>query len=156
MEEKPKRRRFNVGTLIGWLIFILAFGGSTIFRLLRQLFGGNITLPPDLLPILIGGLVVLSIAIGVVRALSGSLRRGGDTRLPTAPMPPFGGPARPAAPTSPRAFTMPRSNAEARPPNAPRFEPVVNPLIIVLGIVGLIVIGAAAAVLIGMNAIANP
>jgi hypothetical protein len=147
MQEDNKRRRGNWSSAIGWLIFILVIAGGPLLNLLRGALGGAVNLPSNLLPMLIGGLVALSILVSIVRSL-GTARRGrGDTRLPTGtePMPPFGGPAAPRMPPpSPRAFTMPASSRQPTLPSPPRFEPVINPKILALGIVGALALAILA------------
>jgi len=158
MQNKPKRRT-NWGNLIGWIIFLLVVAGGPLLSMLSSALGRGGSLPRNLVPILIGALVALSVLVSAVRALANSARSRSDTRLPTtmstpqrppsAPMPPFGGtqplPQRRASPpASPRGFTLPPSSAPARLPPAPGFEPVINPTILVLGIVGLIVLGGVA------------
>jgi hypothetical protein len=156
MRDNPKRSRVNWGSLIGWLIFILVIAGGPLYNLLQRTFGG--TLPRNLVPILIGGLVLLSVLVSAVRALGNSVRSRGDVRLPTdvgtpprppnMPMPPFAGPARapqrPSVVPPPRDFVMPARGAPPRLPQSPRFEPVINPTILVLGIMGLLLLGGAA------------
>ena len=147
MEENNKKRGTNWSSAIGWLIFILVIAGGPLLNLLRGALGGAVSLPSNLLPMLIGGLVLLSILISVARSLGGARRGRSDTRLPTGaePMPPFGGPAvPPMPPPSPRAFTMPPSSRQPALPSPPRFEPVINPKILALGIVGALVLAVLA------------
>ena len=147
MQEDNKRRRGNWSSAIGWLIFILVIAGGPLLNLLRGAFGGTVNLPSNLLPMLIGGLVLLSILVSVARSLSAARRGRNDTRLPTgsAPMPPFGGPAAPRTPPpAPRAFTMPASSRKPTLPPPPRFEPVIDPKILALGIVGALVLAVLA------------
>jgi len=164
MDGNNRKRGINWGSLIGWLIFILVIAGGPILNQLGQLSGGTVTLPNNLLPLLIGGLVVLSIIVPAVRALGRSARPPSDPRLPTtlappppnsAPMPPFGGPARPMQPPppapSPRAFTLPPSSKDVRLPSPPRFEPVINPTILLFGILGLIALGGLAVLVFVLN-----
>jgi len=148
--QENKKRGVNWSAAIGWLIFILVIAGGQLPRLLNTLSGGAISLPTNLLPMLIGGLVALSILVSVVRSLGGSRRSRNDTRLPTgnAPMPPFAGPAAPRMPPStvmPQAYSPARR--EQRLPSAPRFEPVINPKILAIGIVGGLLLLAGAALL---------
>src|SRR5690242_8124435 len=100
--DNRKRRRFNWSSAIGWLIFILVIAGGPIFRTLQRILGGTVALPanlPSLLPIAIGGLVVLSVIVSALRALNSANRGmprlptevGRPGRPPSAPMPPFGG-----------------------------------------------------------------
>src|SRR5690349_511688 len=126
MQENNKKRRTNWSSAIGWLIFILVVAGGPLLNLLRSALSGVVNLPANLLPMLIGGLVALSVLVSVVRSLGGSRHSQSDTRLPTgnAPMPPFAGPAAPRMPpTGPRSFTMPATSRQPTLPSAPRFEP---------------------------------
>jgi len=154
MQENKKRRGASWSSAIGWLIFILVVAGGPLLNLLRTALGGTINLPSNLLPMLIGGLVALSILVSVVRSLAGSRRSQSDTRLPTGnePMPPFAGPAAPRMPpraSAPQPYSP--SNREQRLPSAPRFEPVINPKIVALGIVGVLLLAGAALVLAGFT-----
>ncbi|HEU5099918.1 MAG TPA: hypothetical protein VFU22_12895 [Roseiflexaceae bacterium] len=150
--QENKKRGGNWSSAIGWLIFILVIAGGPLLNLLRTALGGTINLPPNLLPMLIGGLVALSILVSVLRSVGGSRPRQRDTRLPTgsSPLPPFGQPAnpviRPSAP--PRPYAPP--SIDARLPSAPRFEPVINPKILAFGIVGLLVLAGAALLVYGL------
>jgi hypothetical protein len=154
MQQNNKKRGNNSwSSAIGWLIFILVVAGAPLLNLLRGALGGVVNLPANLLPILIGGLVALSVLVSVVRSLGSSRRNQGDTRLPTgnAPMPPFGGPAAPRMPpttiTPPQAYNP--AGREQRLPGAPRFEPVLNPKIVAIGIVGVLLLAGAGLLLAG-------
>jgi hypothetical protein len=154
--DNRKRRRMNLGSLIGWLIFILVFASGPIFRLIGQALGGSVNLPANLPVLLIGGLVLLSILVSVLRAVGGSVQRRGDERLPTAPspparpmnapMPPFSGPAGRAINTQ----SLSQRPARERLPAAPQFEPLINPRLAGVAVLGLLVLGGLAlAVVIG-------
>ena len=152
MQEKNKKRSNSWSSAIGWLIFILVVAGGPLLNLLRGALGGLVNLPANLLPMLIGGLVALSVLVSVVRSLGGSRRGQGDTRLPTgnAPMPPFGGPAAPRMPPNTIVIPTPSpAGREQRLPGAPRFEPVFNPKIVALGILGVLLLAGAALLLAG-------
>jgi hypothetical protein len=149
--QENKKRGTSWSSAIGWLIFILVIAGGPLLNLLRTALGGTINLPANLLPILIGGLVVLSMVISAVRSMGGARRSQSDSRLPTgnAPMPPFAGPAAPQMPPTtiaPQSYSP--AGREQRLPSAPRFEPVLNPKIVAIGIVGVLLL-AGAALLIG-------
>jgi hypothetical protein len=160
MGQDNRKRGFNWGSLIGWLIFILVIAGGPLSGLLRRLSGGTLALPANLLPFLIGGLVVLSVVVSAVRAMVRSGQSSGDVRLPTNTAPPrplnlpgspSAGPSRPPILSSPRAFVLPPSSRELQLPQPPRFEPVINPTILALGIAGLVVLGGIAFVILGLN-----
>jgi hypothetical protein len=166
MQEKRKGK-VNWGSALGWLIFILVIAGGPLFSLLRRALSGVVTLPSNLLPYLIGGLVALSIIVSVARSILQASARRGDMRLPTgtpartnAPMPPFGGPdastRMPAAPRLPSSTALPgqvRRGApnEARLPPKPHFEPIINPAVLIVGLVGLALLGAAALLVWGLS-----
>src|SRR5262245_30719945 len=145
--DNRKRRGFNWSSAIGWIIFILIVAARPILQIVQSLFGGKIALPSNLasfIPLAIGGLVVLSIVVAALRAI-GNATRSGSPQLPTdssrpisppsAPMPPFGGAAsrQPPPAPSPQAFTLPGSAQQQRLP-APRFDPLINPLVLGLGV----------------------
>jgi hypothetical protein len=144
--DNRKRGGINWSSLIGWVIFILVIAGGPLFNLLRRALGGAITLPanlPSLIPLVIGGLVVLSIVVSAVRALGSASRAGGAPRLPTSLDLPPRSPSTPMPPATPRSY-MPSSSAPRQRLSAPRFDPVVNPAILVIGILGLLGLGGAA------------
>jgi hypothetical protein len=154
--DNRKRRGFNWGSAIGWIIFLAIVVARPLYQVLRPLLGGSLSLPGNLsslIPIAIGGLVVLTVVVAALRAIGNATRSsspqlpadlGRPTRPPSAPMPPFGGAASrspPVAP-SPRAFTMPPGSAPQQRLSTPRFDPLINPLILVIGVVGLLALGA--------------
>ena len=144
--DNRKRGGINWSSLIGWVIFILVIAGGPLINLLRRALGGAITLPanlPSLIPLVIGGLVVLSIVVSAVRALGSASRAGGAPRLPTNLDLPPRSPSTPIPPAMPRSY-MPPSSAPQQRLSAPRFDPVVNPTILVIGILGLLGLGGAA------------
>jgi hypothetical protein len=156
MQQNNKKRGASWSSAIGWLIFILVIAGGQLLNLLRTALGSTVNLPSNLLPMLIGGLVALSVLVSVLRSVGGSRPRQSDTRLPTGspplpPLPPFAGPAGPAIPPSvspPRPYTP--SGGDGRLPSAPRFEPVVNPKILAFGIVGVLLLAGAALLISGL------
>ena len=151
--DNRKRRGFNWSSAIGWIIFLAIVVARPLYQVLRPLLGG-LSLPGNLtslIPIAIGGLVVLTVVVAALRAIGTATRSsspslptelGRPARPPSAPMPPFGGAAsRPPAAPSPRAFTMPPGSAPQPRLSTPRFDPLINPLILVIGIVGLLALG---------------
>jgi hypothetical protein len=155
--DNRKRRGFNWSSAIGWIIFLAIVAGRPLYQLLRSTLGANLALPANLtalIPIAIGGLVVLSVVVAALRAIGNATRSsspqlptelGRSARSPSAPMPPFGGaaPRVPPAASSPRSFTMPPSSTPPQRLSTPRFDPLINPLILVIGVVGLLVLGGA-------------
>ena len=156
--DNRKRRGFNWSSAIGWIIFLLIVAGRPIYQIVQPLLGGNVALPANLsslIPLAIGALVVLSVVVAALRAI-GNATSSSSPQLPTdasrpvrppsAPMPPFGGasPRQPPAVPSPRAFTMPPGSASQQRLQTPRYDPLINPVILVIGVLGLIVLGGAA------------
>lgn len=150
--DKRNRREVNLSSLIGWLIFILVLAGGPIFRLISQAVPGTVNLPANLPTLLIGGLVVLSILVSVLRAVGSNVQRRGDERLPTtpspparpmnAPMPPFRGPTGRTI----NAQSLQQRSERERLPTAPQFEPLISPRVIGIAVVGLLVLGGLALV----------
>ncbi|HNP73828.1 MAG TPA: hypothetical protein PKK15_22120, partial [Kouleothrix sp.] len=85
-----KKKGINWGSAISGLIFLLVVAGGPIVNLLRQTLGSSVSLPSNLLPWLIAGLVLLSIVVSAVRSVGRGGQRRSDTRLPTS-MPPAPG-----------------------------------------------------------------
>jgi hypothetical protein len=155
--DNRKRRGFNWSSAIGWIIFLAIVAGRPLYQLVRSMLGPNLALPanlPALIPIAIGGLVVLTVVVAALRAIGNATSSsspqlptelGRPMRPPSASMPPFGGAAQgqPPALPSPRGFTMPPSSAPPQRLSTPRFDPLINPLILAVSIVGLLVLGGA-------------
>lgn len=168
MQEK-KKRGSNAGSLIGTAFFILIFLARPIISFVRNTLGGSLSLPAnltDLIPIAVGAVVVVTIAVSAVRALGRS--RQSDERLPTgsapprmpgAPLPPFGGPQMPGLPTTitprmpsaPSSTPTPARRGQPSVPSTPRFEPIFNPRVLLFGIIGLVVLGGLALVVLGQS-----
>ncbi|MFN8570274.1 MAG: hypothetical protein U0Z44_22660 [Kouleothrix sp.] len=156
--QDRKKKTFNWGSAIGWVIFVLAIAGGPILNVLRRAFGSSLALPANLLPLLIGGLVALSVLVsGCSLGRPLGQQRGGGAHLPTGARRPSRArrrrrresrpPPRPAS--TPSMPSMPRTGAagEVRLPSAPRFEPIISPAILAVGLLGLLVLGGLALVL---------
>lgn len=155
MDNNRKRRGVNWSGIIGWIIFMLIIAGGPILRLVGQLFNGTVTLSTAIGPFIVGAAILLTIIVGAIRA-TGTTRSRRDTRLPTssdsparppnAPMPPFSnGPSsdRPSlSPSVPRPFNPP-DQSTPQVPNPLRFDPVINPVILAAGVVGLFLLVGA-------------
>ncbi|MEM8534892.1 MAG: hypothetical protein AAGF95_28890 [Chloroflexota bacterium] len=177
MNDDNKRRQGNWTSMIGWLVFLVALAGPAVINGINQLIGGSFTLSGNLLPIIIVGLLALSIVVTVVRTIGGAARSSGETRLPTSSnpttrppttsqppfgnttsQPPFGNttsrpPTAPQPPFGNTTSTMRSINTTTRygksqMPSPPRFEPIINPTILAFGVVGvLVLLGVAFVVL---------
>jgi hypothetical protein len=147
----------NWTSLLGWAIFGLVLAGGPILNLIQSVTG--IQFPSFTLPAMIALLMLVS-AISSV----GRVARGDQRGVPPLPpmtagtnLPRFGSP--PAQMPPPSASPPPTFSSDTIPPlgdrpldrpnelNAPRFEPVVNLPLILLGIAGLIVLALVAVVL---------
>jgi hypothetical protein len=142
---------------------LIIFGSQIVgpfSQLIAQLSNNAIIINPrTLLPLLILGLVVLSVISSVVRALFNAPRRN-DTYAPTTIAPPSlpSSPQRPGTPSAstrrepvwPSTPSLPSGMERSRLggdmgsqqlPQAPKFEPIVDPKILSFGILGLLVLG---------------
>jgi hypothetical protein len=140
MERQRKRSGGN--NWIGLVIFLVVMFGSPVSSfvssLILQTTGVSVSSG-----VLVIGLIVLAVAVSIissaVRGL-GRLTTGNETQLPTGPTPPpqMSAPSRPAQlPPSMSGAGLP----PAQIPGSPRFEPVINPRLLAIGIVGILVIG---------------
>jgi hypothetical protein len=152
-----KRRDWT--SWVGYAIFVLALAGGPILRAIQSATG--IPVPGFTLPVIIAGLMLVSAAVSIRRSVA--RRPRGDDELSNgesagpinAPMPPFRG-------EGPTVFTPPPQSPGQTPqampppvqmpgqtqipppyagtPQLPRFEPVINPLFVLIGIVGVVAI----------------
>lgn len=155
MEEN--RRRGGSGWL-GWVFFFLLIFGSRlappVANWLSQVTGLNIT-PSGVM----GTLALLYIGSLIIGPILGAVLRnaGGESDAPTipqqnsspsqAPFPSAGTPSGPrmSPPSTPQ---LPRQApaklppiTSAKVPGAPRWEPIIDPRILIFGIIGVIVLG---------------
>jgi hypothetical protein len=149
------RRQSSFGWL-GWVFFFILIFGSrfapTVANWLSQVTGLNITAGG-----LMGTVAVLYIASLILGPILGTVLRnagGGDSGAPTIPTQPGRSPyptaGGPSAPQMPAPSTPPFPQAStprlppmtsAKTPGAPRWEPIIDPRILVFGIIGVIVLG---------------
>jgi hypothetical protein len=144
-QGEPRQRGRSINWL-GLVAFIVIVFGRRIVAFVQWLFaGGTALLPGSFDPVLVlaGGA-----ALAVVVAVLVTLRASGRGN---APMPPFGGPRVPSAPSLPatRSPTIMASPDQAtRLPSAPRFEPIISPrAILFCALLTLLACGALAAFL---------
>jgi Na+-transporting methylmalonyl-CoA/oxaloacetate decarboxylase gamma subunit len=135
MERQRKRGGTN---WLGLVIFlVIAFGSpvaSFISGLIFQTTG--VTVGSSGLAIGMVSLIVLAVAISTISAaVRGAARvnTGSETRVPSTPTPP------------------PQMGAPTQLPSSPRFEPVINPRILIFGVVGLILFGGIFLVILAMS-----
>jgi hypothetical protein len=128
-----KRRGGN-----GWVslaIFLVFIFGSRIIPPLAAWLtqATGIAINPM---VLIVGVIVLAVAVSLLRSVSsgiGRINSGSETRLPTqAAAPPRSSTGQGGPPPAPFG---------GQQPSAPRFEPVIDPRILLVGIGGLVVFG---------------
>ena len=139
-----QKRRSDVGSWLSWLIFLLLIFGSRflppVANWLTQTTGLPITTP-----MLIGALVMLSIAVSLISSVA---RRGEQPREPLErpPTPPSSLPDLPptSSPFPPPAVEATGKLRDLGPqsvPQPPRFEPIISPRMLIVGIIGLGFIG---------------
>jgi hypothetical protein len=135
MERKGKRGGNN---WIGVAIFLVIMFGSPLSSFLvgviRQSTG--VVVSPSLV---LGGVVILAVVVSLAGSALrgvGRLNSGGDTRLPSSTVPP------PQMSAPPRPFSPPPTG-RGKLPGSPQFDPIIDPRILTLGIVGLILLGGA-------------
>ncbi len=165
-----QRSRRSGSSWIGWLIFLfLVFGVRflpPVAAWLSQVTGLAITVP-----MLIMAVVALSVVVSIVSALVGSVNQSGPDEpgmpssppkapsSPTAPSLPKA-PAPPTSPSLPKASSpwptttpgsgLPRArmpSGQQQLPGPPRFEPIIDPRILSIGIVGFVILGGLAMLL---------
>lgn len=157
--ERDAKRRGSA-SWIGLLIFLLLVLGPQIInavsRVVSQITGGGVTVGPNIIPVIIGGLILLSVLVAVVRSVAGVGGRG-DTRLPTSDSVRTSSMRTelPKAPPSPyrssasQSSTLRKVQQGARIesdytsqhlPGAPQFEPIISGKVLALGILGLMVV----------------
>lgn len=129
MNDQPRKTKPNWGSMASLIIFLVFVLGRPLANIARQLFNGSFSLPPisisalpwqGLLPLAIGG---AALVLGAV--IIGRILRVGDS----SPRPPLGPP-----------LPSPRLNAST--PRPPGFEPLIHPLLLLIGILGLLGFGA--------------
>lgn len=169
-----QRSRRSGSSWIGWLIFVfLVFGVRflpPVAAWLSQVTGLTITVP-----MLIIAVVVLSVVVSIVSALAGSMNQSGSDEpgMPSSPPQAPSSPrsrSLPKAPTPPTASAPPRASSpwptttpgsglprarlpsgQQQLPGPPRFEPIIDPRILGIGIVGLVLLGGLALLLFFMS-----
>jgi hypothetical protein len=104
--------------------------------------------------VLVIGLIMLAVAVSLVGSAVrgiGGINTSSETRLPSGPMPSqqMSAPSRPAQPPPAMGAGLPPSQM----PGGPRFEPVINPRILTIGVVGLILFGGVFLAILAMSGV---
>jgi hypothetical protein len=135
------QRKGGKNNWIGIIIFLVIMFGSPLSSFLagviRQSTG--VTVSPSLL---LGGFVILAVLasfIGSALRGLGRINSSSETKLPTVPISPPQMSAPPRPPVAPPAIRSPGAPQMKQP----QFEPIIDPRILVVGIVGLILFGGA-------------
>lgn len=131
------QRKQNNNSWIGIVIFLLIMFGSPITRFLSSVIyqATGLQVNPSMLLV---GLIILSVIVSsivpLLRGIGGE-NRSNETRLPTGPtsMPPMPPPINPTSMTPPS--TPPQLSA------TPRFDPIIDPRILLFGVIGLVFFG---------------
>ncbi|WP_129632316.1 hypothetical protein [Candidatus Oscillochloris fontis] len=119
---------------IGIVIFLLIMFGSPITRFLANMIyqATGMQVDPNMLLV---GLIILSVVLSsivpLLRGLGGESRNN-EVRLPTEPT--SASPMK--LPTNPPAMTPPPTPPQLSA--SPRFEPIVDPRILIVGLFGLV------------------
>ncbi|RRR71657.1 MAG: hypothetical protein EI684_11300 [Candidatus Viridilinea halotolerans] len=155
MQQSRRNKSGNASSWLGWLIFFLLIFGSNflppIARWLTQQTGVSVT--PSAI---IAGVIGLSVLVSVATTLFQAVNRGreaNETRLPTSlptsiptnttvppPLAPSTSMRLPSA-TMGEAQIRQRALGEQKLPPPPQFEPIINPRVFALGLVGLLFFG---------------
>lgn len=127
MNDQPPKRKSPWSSLLSLLVFVLVVAGRPLASLVNQLLnsGGGVStsIPwPSLIPFAVGALVIGGAVVVIARAIGGA---ASGSQLPTQ------------AP-----YRLSRSDPLV--PAPPRFDPVISPVIVLVGIIGLLVIGGIA------------
>lgn len=129
-----QRKRGGSNNWIGIVVFLTVMFGSTIARSLSNIIFQATGMRIDS-NILFIGLIVLAVLISSFSSIirkADQVNQGTETKLPTTPsMPP------PTSMSEQRPPVMPSESL----PGSPRFEPVVDPRILIFGIFGIVFFG---------------
>ncbi|MEI7645985.1 MAG: hypothetical protein WCJ55_17080 [Chloroflexales bacterium] len=125
---EPKRKRSGGNNWVGMVIFLVLAFGSPLARIISSLIFQSIgvTVSSNVLAIGLVTLIVLAVAVAAIGSAlrgTGRINTGSATQLPPGPT------------------TPPQIGVPTQFPGSPRFEPVINPRILTIGIVGLIIFG---------------
>jgi len=161
MQHSPERppKKKNDFNWVGILIFLLLILGPQIGRVVSHLVssvsGGTMTISTSsVLPLLIGGLVAVTMLVAVGQAVRNASRRG-ESRLPTSMSPPpsmrnnlprpsstpYGRSSQP--PTVRRQRALDQRGIETRQqslPGPPKFEPIISGKVLIIGVLGLLLL----------------
>lgn len=135
-QEQHESQPIPVSRVIGWVVMGLVMFGGAAVRGLNRIFNG--ALPSDLHISLIVGVLVFGAVAWVGLAL---WRRGNSSN---APMPPFGGGSQPWQTGQPSQPVLPQPLPPEQTLLAPRFDPLINPRVLVVGVVGLVLVALLA------------
>lgn len=158
-----------IGIIIFILVIAGPQIANVLSNLVNSISGGAVSLSPNMLiPLLILGAVLISALIGIGRAISsaGDTRSGPSSmpgssiprpsvppyssspsstgQRPAAPLPPrnFPSPSAPSSSSLPKSLRQNQQSSDLRPgqlPGPPRFEPIIDPRVLGLGVAGLLV-----------------
>ncbi len=161
MQHSPERppKKKNDFNWVGILIFLLLILGPQIGRVVSHLVssisGGTVAIgTSSVLPLLIGGLVAITMLVVVGQAVRNVSRRG-ESRLPTSMSPPstmrnnlprpsstpYGQSSQP--PTARRQRALDQRGFETRQqhlPKPPKFEPIISGKVLIIGVLGLLLL----------------
>jgi len=155
-----RKRRNSNNNWIGTLIFLMIVFGSTLSRfIVGVIFGATGVLVDSNLVFI--GLIILAVAVSVFGSLArglGRINSGSESKLPTTPsiQPPTFGVGLPSStppPTFDAGAALPPQMEQTQLPGSPGYEPVIDPRVLVFGIVGLIVFGIVFLVILSVTGV---
>ncbi len=173
MQQPDQHKKGKRGSnWIGLVIFLLIIAGQPILNIVSNIVArisnNTVTMPTNILPLVIGGFVLVATLIALVQGARNLSERGTSQQFPTNPTgrtPEGGWKPRsdtfkaPSAYTPPRPPESPYTSPSGLPPSlqqrsvkrddispqklpgAPRFEPIVDARVVTFGILGLVFLG---------------
>jgi hypothetical protein len=151
MERQRKPRGGN--NWIGLVIFLVVMFGSPLSSfvsgLIFQATGVSVSSG-----VLVIGLIVVAVAVSLVGSAvrsAGRFNIGSETRLPSGPT---SAPQMSAPPSRPAQLPPSMSGSGLPPaqlPGGPRYEPVINPRILAIGVAGLLLFGVIFLAILAMS-----
>ncbi len=163
-EQSPRPGSIPWGTIARFLIVGAFIFGGPLIRFARSLMsGGTVSLPNNLIPILVGVVVIAAMIIGVARAFQVGRADQSAPTIPTIPTmaePPFAPPIAPPAQSAPprpaerrpterraddRGFRRAAQQEQVPLPPSPQFDPIITPRAALASAILAVVIAVVAA-----------
>lgn len=160
MQQTPQNKKKDGMNWIGTLFFIVLIFGQPIAQFISRLTGGVVN-PSIVVPLLLGTLALAAIASFVIRGLNSIAEQEQSHRPTPPPTPPPTSKPRPKpsnfsskSPYNKSTYTssFPSSSdlrkmssrsgiGSQKLPGPPKFEPIIDPKVLVSGIIGAALLG---------------